>query len=105
MTKESLLGRIPNLPEIKIGTVAEDDQIIEGFQGQVHYKMTKETIPQAGVTIFSLSTSGPREERLAFIKEVAAEIGEPVDITEFSKLPGIHFAFWEAGSVEKKLRS
>lgn len=104
MTKEILLEGILELPTIKVGTVAEDDQIIEGNQGRVHYKMTREIIPAAGLTIFSLSTSGPEEERLAFINEISEELGEPVDIREFPDLPGIHFASWGAESVEEKLR-
>lgn len=105
MTKERLLEGIFQLPTIEVGTIAEDDQIIEGNQGRVHYKLTKEIIPSLdGLVLFSLSTSGPIKERLAFIDEVSVELGKPFDVREIAALPGIHFAFWEADEVEKKLR-
>ena len=106
MTKERLLERILELPTIKIGTVAEDDQIIEGNQGRVHYKMTREMVPTAsgGVTLFSLSASGPKVERLNFIREIAAELGPPIRVDELYLLPGIHFALWKDDEVEKRLK-
>ena len=108
MDKERLLTGILKLPTIEVGTVAEDDQIIEGNQGRVHYKMTREIIPFAGgLTILVLSVSGPTQERLSFIEQITAELGEPLHTfhtEEFPETPGIHFAGWEARSVEKKLR-
>ncbi|MFZ5366366.1 MAG: hypothetical protein ACOZBZ_03660 [Patescibacteria group bacterium] len=106
MTKEKLFEEILKLPTIEVGTVANDDQIIEGNQGRIHYKLTKEIIPSlGGLTLFALSTSGPVKGRLKFIQEVASEFGKPLYIGEFPRLPGIHFAFWEADSVEKRLRT
>lgn len=106
MTKERLLEGILELPTIKIGTVAENDQIIEGFQGRVHYKMTREMVPttSGGITFFSLSTSGPKVERLSFIREIAAELGPPARVEELYLLPGIHFALWKAEEVEERLK-
>ncbi|HUS59978.1 MAG TPA: hypothetical protein VMX76_01180 [Nevskiaceae bacterium] len=101
MTKERLLEGILKLPTIEGGTLAEDDQVIEGNQGGVHYKLTKEVFPfLGGLTLFSLSVSGPIEERLAFIDEIKTELGEPANVEEFPRLPGIHFAAWEANAVE-----
>lgn len=106
MTKERLLEGILKLPTIKIGTVAEDGQIIEGNQGRVHYKMTREMVPSASVeiTFFSLAASGPEKKRLAFINEIAVELGPPVMVEELYLLPGIHFAIWKAEEVEKRLK-
>jgi hypothetical protein len=106
MTKEALLEGILKLPTIKIGSVAEDNQIIEGNQGNVHYKMTREVIPiLADLTLFSLSTSGPEAERLAFINEVSEKLGKPFAVEEMPDLPGIYFAFWEASLVERRLKT
>lgn len=109
MTKERLLEGILELPTIKIGTIAEDDQKIEGNQEKVHYKMTREMVPTASVeiTFFSLATSGSEsseKERLAFIKEIAVELGPPVMVKELYLLPGIHFALWKAEEVEERLK-
>lgn len=106
MTKEALLKGIPKLPTIEIGTVAKNHQIIEGNHGNVHYKATKERT-LGGLTLFSLSISGPNKEKRAFIQEVAAELGPPLvvmEFPEFAELRGIHFALWDAKGVDKRLK-
>lgn len=105
MTKERLLEGILHLPTIKIGAVVEDDQKIEGFQGKVHYKMTREMVPTAsgGITFFTLAASGPEKKRLAFINEIAMELGAPVMVEELYLLPETHFAIWKAEEVERRL--
>lgn len=105
MTKEKLLEGIFGLPVIEVGAIAESGQIIEGNQGRVHYKLTRETIPfLRGLTLFFLSTSGPKKERLAFASEVIAELGEPFGTGESPDLPEIHMLSWEVNAVKKRLR-
>lgn len=104
MTKEKLLEGILHLPTKHFNDLAEDDQIIEGNQGRVHYKMTKELIPFLGLTLFVLSVSGPRIKRLAFIREIAEELGEPLDTDRHPTSSYIDLASWEAGRVEERLR-
>lgn len=106
MTKERLLEGILHLPTIKLGTTAEDDQKIEGNQGNVHYKMKREMVSttSGGITFFLLAASGPEKKRLAFINEVAEELGPPIMVEELYLLPGIHFAIWKANEVEERLR-
>ncbi|MDP3955202.1 MAG: hypothetical protein Q8Q15_02460 [bacterium] len=91
MTKEALLHSLPGLPTIEIGTIAKDPEIIKGNEGNVHYKMTKESVCGL-VVLLSLSVSGSEEERIRFIEEIALELGKPNVITELSEIPGIHFA-------------
>lgn len=94
------------MPTIETGRVAKGNEIIEGNQGNVHYKMTKEKIPLLeNLTLYSLSIKGPIAERLAFIQTLTEQLGRPWAIMDSPDLPGIIlFAFWEAGQVDKRLK-
>lgn len=107
MAQERLLAGMSELPIIEAGRVAKDNEIIEGNQGNVHYKMTKEIIPfLENLTLYSLSTSGPIAERMAFIQALTEHLGQPWAMMDSPNLPGIIlFAFWEADQVDKRFKN
>jgi len=104
MTKERILEGILNLPTINVGTVASKDETIEGDQGSVHYIATRERIHPSGLTVFSLSCSGPLEEKIAFIEEMKREFGPPLWMGKPPSTPNVQFVFWNPELIEERLR-
>lgn len=108
MTKEALLEGLLDLPTKQMEPLREpkDHELIEGNDGQVHYKMTKEeaNVPGApkGMVVFSLSLLGPKEEQLKFVNRLAQDLGSPLT----KMWLGVQlFALWDARSVERRLTS
>jgi hypothetical protein len=104
MTKERIVEGILNLPTINVGTIANENEAIEGNQGSVHYIVTRERIHPSGLTVFALSCSGALRARTAFIEEMKREFGPPLWMEKSPLIANGHVVFWNPELVEERLR-
>ena len=106
--KELLPNRILSLPTILVGTEAQDHEIIEENNGLVHFKITKEWAEDPNsnrqMTIYSMSVSGPKKDRLDFIRRISQRFGKPRMTIELPQIPNINFCIWHAKELEERLR-
>lgn len=102
--EESVLKKaLAKLPVIKIFSIPEDNQLIEGDEDGCHYIITK--VSQYGKFIlYYLSVSGPPENRQRVISCFIEILGPPYN-GPVEELPGIYFLCWWARNVDLLLAS
>ncbi|MCJ7804206.1 hypothetical protein MUP35_00525 [Patescibacteria group bacterium] len=109
MTKERLISNLLNLPLSELGEIQKDEEIIEGNDGSIHYKMTRHIIKPKGINQtfdgFFLSVSGPFFEKFQFINNLSKDLGKPVLINTSLYNPEIALATWDAKEVTKRLQN
>jgi len=105
--KEILPEKLLSLPIVELRAEIKNSQMIKGDEGNVHYEITKvRVLPRSKIIIYSLSTSGPEEERREFVKQIIETLGEPFNTEqEFADIPDYYFNFWEANKVEQRLET
>lgn len=105
--KEILPEKLSSLPIVELRAEIKNSQMIKGDEGNVHYEITKvRVLPRSKIIIYSLSTSGPEEERREFVKQIIEILGEPFNTEqEFADMPDYYFTFWEANEVEQRLET
>ena len=81
MERTTIEDRTALIPISEFGALQEDEEIWEGTDQGVRFKVTRHLLPvgEAKVEILSLSASGVTEERRQFIDEFSEVFGEPAD--------------------------
>jgi len=96
MDKQKIIKALSQLPVIRVGTIPDDHQIIEGNEYEAHYKITKETSSTfPGLTIYALSVSGAFENRQKVIDSFIEILGQPLSRLQPKTFPGIDFLCWQ----------
>lgn len=106
IAKETIREKLFSLPVVERGADVEENKMIKGEVGKIHYKMIKERVfPQSEIIICSLSTLGPKEERQEFVRQIIEILGEPFNTDQqFPDDPNF-YTFWEAKKVEERLKT
>jgi len=107
MKRERLSSSLKNLPTIMGGQIAEDYQIVEQDEDEIHYKITKKIVPiPNGPVVYMMSFSGSDKlSRTQFILKIAKFLGRPLDIFTVPEKPDLTFACWDAEVVDQKIKN
>lgn len=106
--REEILDRCRTLPTISTGTVANDDEVWDTYQKGAHFIFTKEVFPMPlHLSVFSLSVSGPLQDRQEVIADFKAVLGQEME-KDYQPFPfpeahdfGIDYLIWDITAINK----
>lgn len=93
-----ILAKAKGLPVFLTGREARDEEIWEGNEAGVHFKLTKEAIALISDSpiILMLSVSGPEASRKKIISDFIDVLGNPQNQFTLHEVPGVYYVAWHA---------
>lgn len=96
--KEALL----KLQVITVGNDAKNNEVIEGNEWEVNYRITKERASQfPSFVVYMLRVSGPEENRLNLTSKFIELLGNPSKKFPLGIQPDIEYLCWEAKEIDQ----
>ncbi len=106
MERDTILERTKNIAIKIMGEIPDDHHVWEGFDSGAKFIVSKEIYPiEERYIFYSLSVSGPLENRRKLIQDFIDALGKPTTDNKSDYAGAIEFVLWNADQVDTNRKS